>query len=112
MISSIVNKLAKERGMDTRVVDVIVGYPIKFFKEKCASNDTRPVMIRYFGKFVQKCGKSKERLCKMHIATTLKIQPELEEELQRLLEEKNYIEIKKLYDIAKRNNYRNKSLSN
>lgn len=50
-----VKELSKEKGIDERVVRLIADYPLKFARKKMADdNDWRPIMIRYFAKFVPK----------------------------------------------------------
>lgn len=51
----IVKKLAKKYNLDTRVVRLIVDYPIKFARERISDDeDNRPIRIRYFAAFVPK----------------------------------------------------------
>lgn len=51
----LVKKLAKKTNLDNRVVRLIVDYPIKFVREKMASEeDWRPIRIRYFAIFLPK----------------------------------------------------------
>lgn len=52
---NLVEKLAKKYNIDSRVVRLIVDYPIKFSKERISdSEDHRPIRIRYFVVFLPK----------------------------------------------------------
>lgn len=59
--NEIIKRLAREEGIDQRVVRLAVDSPLKFSRERMADpDDWRPVMIRYFCKFVPKYGVLKE----------------------------------------------------
>ena len=54
---TLVKRLSKDKGIDPRVVRLVVDSPLKFARRIMADpNDWRPVMIRYFVKFVPKYG--------------------------------------------------------
>jgi hypothetical protein len=51
----LVTKLSRDKGVDHRVVRLVVDSPLKFSRERMADpDDWRPIMIRYFAKFMPK----------------------------------------------------------
>lgn len=60
--NALVNKLAKQHGVDPRVVRLVVDYPFLFTKRKIADiEDDRPIRLRYLGAFVQKQYKNENK---------------------------------------------------
>lgn len=54
---TLVKRLSKEKGIDPRVVRLVVDSPFKFARRVMADpDDWRPIMIRYFAKFIPKYG--------------------------------------------------------
>lgn len=53
----LIKRIAKRKGMDERVVSLVVNYPFKFLRDKISSmTDWRPVRIKYLGVFLLKRG--------------------------------------------------------
>lgn len=51
----IVKRIAKEQGLDERVVKLVANYPFYFVRQVMKDpNDLRPIRIKYFGLFVLK----------------------------------------------------------
>jgi len=68
----IIKKLAKKYNKDSRIIQEIVGSPLKFANRVIRDPyDERPVRIRYFGVFVQKTSYNKENKLRDMVKTLL-----------------------------------------
>jgi hypothetical protein len=68
----LIRELAKERGLDPRVVKNVVYYPIRFAKTKMENPvNNRPIRIRYLGIFTQKTILNKDYLYDLRVKSLL-----------------------------------------
>jgi hypothetical protein len=110
-MNSIIKNISNSTGIDIRVVAQVVHHPFKFVRDKISSNDERPIRIRYFGIFAQKpvFNKKSQLKRKVEILSRDNLkdvanQLQMTEEgafvhLNKLLEEKKYVEVNKIYKI-------------
>lgn len=61
-IKETLDKISKLKGLDRRVVALVIAHPYAFTAKVARDpEDSRPVMHRYFGKFAIRGGKQKKK---------------------------------------------------
>lgn len=60
--NSVINEIAKEEGLDRRVVALVAAHPFFFLAKMMRDKiDLKPIMFRYLGKFAIRGGQEKKK---------------------------------------------------